>query len=568
MSVADVTIEQLSPTGSPSGKTLQPQYDLLGVNTSHEVNKIPRAEILLGESALKDKDFGLVSSGFFAIGTFIMIAARHSELEEEQELFRGLVIRQELNRTKRGPTLLVELVDPVHKMTLQPQLRVFKEKSDDKKAITEVLTQFIKTDAAPKVAKGTINLKGATYPNLVQQKTTDWGFILWRAEVNGAVVTIEKGKINVEAPKLTQAAEIKNEQTEVIDFSIATDANDHRQGVTYNFVPTEKAKGKPKKAAGTAPKLAASGMGAAAFSKKIGADKLEYPATMGENEAELKALASGWLVKSDLALKKGRIRLFGPGEKKVKPGTAIKLTDFDKTLDGLAFVGGLSHQVDKHGWTVDIQLGIDASWYRERPDAAIASAEGAMPPVHGLQLAEVEKLPAKQDDAHRIQVRLPLAEPPNDKIWARIATFHAGLDHTAWFLPEPGDMVVLGYIENDPREPIILGSTHRIKKENKLPYDAKKPDRGIVLKHGTGLQFDAKNEATELYMFMGKKKLKLVLDRKGKQILLDHSGKHSVTLTDKGIDFKTKGDLTIDAKNVTIKASGKVQIQGGSIDLK
>ena len=76
----------------------------------------------------------------------------------------------------------------------------------------------------------------------------------------------------------------------------------------------------------------------------------------------------------------------------------------------------------------------------------------------------------KREGNHRIQVRLPfVAQTPtgtqSEGIWARLSTLYAGDKRGFVFRPEIGDEVIVGFINNDPNDAIVLGATH----SNKYP---------------------------------------------------------------------------------------------------
>jgi len=45
----------------------------------------------------------------------------------------------------------------------------------------------------------------------------------------------------------------------------------------------------------------------------------------------------------------------------------------------------------------------------------------------------------------------------DDGIWARISTLDAGKQRGTFFRPEIGDEVIVGFLNDDPRYPVVLG---------------------------------------------------------------------------------------------------------------
>jgi uncharacterized protein involved in type VI secretion and phage assembly len=59
----------------------------------------------------------------------------------------------------------------------------------------------------------------------------------------------------------------------------------------------------------------------------------------------------------------------------------------------------------------------------------------------------------------RIQVSIPTMPGRSNTAWAPVAAPMAGKDRGIFFMPELEDEVVLGFIANDPEQPVVLGYT-------------------------------------------------------------------------------------------------------------
>ena len=64
------------------------------------------------------------------------------------------------------------------------------------------------------------------------------------------------------------------------------------------------------------------------------------------------------------------------------------------------------------------------------------------------------------DGEDRIQVRLPLVDPAADGIWARWVSPDAGNQRGIYWRPEIGDELLVGFLNDDPRDPVVLGMLH------------------------------------------------------------------------------------------------------------
>ena len=122
-------------------------------------------------------------------------------------------------------------------------------------------------------------------------------------------------------------------------------------------------------------------------------------------------------------------------------------------------------------------------------------ADGLLPAVRGLQVGVVQQADLK--DERRVQVKIPrlkstTALTPTDKhdglVWAHLTTVEGGVtadgntERGIFFRPETGDEVILGCLNEDPRQAVILGALTHTPKSPLLPIAAGNPEKGIITK--------------------------------------------------------------------------------------
>ena len=155
----------------------------------------------------------------------------------------------------------------------------------------------------------------------------------------------------------------------------------------------------------------------------------------------------------------------------------------------------------------------------------------------------------------------------NNIVWARLSSLYAGDKTSVFFRPEEGDEVVLGFLNDDPRHAIILGSLHssskhpppetfKVEKENSV--------KGIATKAGMSIEFNDKEKTFKISL---NEKNYLFMDEKGIQIK-DDTNKNSIVLSDKGIEIKddtNKNSIILDDKGLNIDVSKDIMIKGKSL---
>jgi uncharacterized protein involved in type VI secretion and phage assembly len=204
-----------------------------------------------------------------------------------------------------------------------------------------------------------------------------------------------------------------------------------------------------------------------------------------------------------------------------------------------------------------------------------------LPAVNGLQIGIVTALENDPDGEDRIQVRLPLVSTTAEGIWARIATLDAGQERGTFFRPEIDDEVVIGFLNDDPRHPVVLGMCHSSAKPAPEPAKDDNHRKGYVSREKLQCIFDDEKKAIVLStpggnnMTLSEDNQGIVIeDQNGNKITLDDSG---ITIeSSKGLTLKAATGITADGMNVDIKAqsafkavgTASAEVSGASTTLK
>lgn len=543
----------VTPTILGAGQAMDPTYDLLSIDIRRECNRIPQAELRVLDGNAAKKEFPVSDSGFFDPGAEIEIKVRY-EGEEDATVFKGLVVRHGLEATDRGSVLVIVVKDAAVKLAGARKSAFFEKKTDD--AIIKSLISDAGLDA------GDIAATKPEHPGMVQYYCTAWDFILSRAAAQGLFVVADDGKISV--VKLEAPGEAKHTFeygiTEIFDVEIEADAGAQYEAVkSIAWNPKEQKPTDASEAESVA--LAPGDLDGGALGKSVGKGTATLSHPVPVTTDELKAWADGTLVRSRIALCCGRIAV--PGFADIKPLEVMEIAGLGKHFNGKTLVTGLRHRIDHAGWRTDVQFGLPAASFSRGEAIVDAPAAGLLPAMTGLQIGVVSDFESDPDGELRVKVALPGVDPAKALVWARLASPDAGKDRGFFFRPEPKDEVVLGFLDNDPRYPIILGALCGSK--NKPPAamgdpSEKNDKKGIVTKKGTTIGFVDGDKASVFIETAGKNKL--LLDDDGKKISIQDQNGNSITMDKDGIVLKSAKDFKIDA------ASGNVEIKGSKVDVK
>ncbi|MBL4648039.1 MAG: hypothetical protein JKY13_03685 [Gammaproteobacteria bacterium] len=199
---------------------------------------------------------------------------------------------------------------------------------------------------------------------------------------------------------------------------------------------------------------------------------------------------------------------------------------------------------------------------------AIASkaAAGLLPAVSGLQVGVVDKfVEDKKGGFFRVKVKLLSLGEKKNVIWARLGTFYASKEAGAFFIPEMGDEVIVGFFNDDPRQAVVLGSMYNPK--NKPPEKMTKDNtkKGIIFdKKKAKILFDNKKDKENIIFGTSEKTRIFMEDKKIMRVSVE---KESLEMKkDKGISLKTDKDCKIAVRaKYTLTAKKSVAVTGGKV---
>ena len=267
-------------------------------------------------------------------------------------------------------------------------------------------------------------------------------------------------------------------------------------------------------------------------------------------ETQLQNWSDAYATRNELLKVIGRVRI--QGNASVKPGNLITLAGVGNRFNGNVYVTGIMHHYEGF-WQTDIQFGWRDDWFYKQEDVMNKPSSGLLPGINGLQIGVVLDVDDTEDGGqYRVKVYVPIITSSKEGIWARVATLDAGDNRGVYFRPQPTDEVILGFLNDDPREAIILGYLHS-KDSKKSPL----PEQEGLLQYG----------------FVTEKKMKLIFDDTNKRITLlatTETGEKSIIMNDdsSALEIKDENQNTIkmDASGITIQAgSGNVIIKGTTV---
>lgn len=526
---------------SSKGKEIAGKIPVLSIRSRAALNRIPQMEIILGDGDMPNKEFPVSSSADFVPGAPIEVALGYGD--ETDTVFEGIVVKHGLSISGVGGSRLVlECRDKAVAMTVGRKNANFIDKKDSD-IISAILGKY--SNLTSDVAATTHQ-----YKEVVQYYSTDWDFLVSRAEINGRVVHVSAGKVTVKDPEVSGDADLLvTYGDDLIQFEASVDALSQFEsvgGVAWN----PKTQGIVSQTAAPKALNQQGNLDSATLAKVIGLKSYRLQTPVPLESDVIKSWTAGQQVRSGLSRIRGRMSFLGSA--KAKLGSLIELQGVGDRFNGTVYVTGVTHTVRDGNWTTEVEFGTPAAWFAESHELQAPPASGLLPGIQGLHLGVVKKLDADPAGEYRVQISIPLLEVETDGVWARLAKFYANDGTGAFFVPEIGDEVLLGYLNNDPSNPVILGSLYSSKHKPAYELTAENYKKALLTKAKLKLEFDDEKKVITL-LTPGNNTIVINDDEKSIE-LKDETG-NKVTLDAEGILLSSPKDIVLDAKGkITLKA--------------
>ena len=526
-----------------NGTAISKIYNVMSIVVNQEINKISSASIIIQDGSASKQNFEISNEDTFIPGKEIeILAGYHSD---ESVIFKGIIIKHGIKvRPNGNSTLILDCRDKAVKLTIGPKNKYFTDKTDSD-VIEEIASNY-SLDA--EVESTTV-----THKSLVQFNCTDWDFILSRLEVNGKVCINNDGAIQVKAPSLDgEPALTLTYGSDILDFDAAMDARTQYQSVkafswdpaNFDILETD----------ATDPAINGNGnITSSDLASVIGLNSLNLNHTGMLPQEELQAWADAQFLKSQLSKIRGRVGFMGSAA--LHAGDLLALAGLGDRMNGNVYVSAIRHEISEGTWRTDAQFGLSPEWFTQTYPVNSPVAAGILPAIQGLQIGVVTQLENDPDGEDRILVKIPIIDNKDTGIWARISCLDAGDSRGTFFRPEIDDEVVVGFLNSDPRKPVVLGGLNSSSKPSPSPAADKNDEKGYTSRSKMKMIFNDDKKSITLETPAGKS---ITMDEDAGEMKLEDENGNKITLNSDGITIESK-------KKITLKTNDDIEIQGKDI---
>lgn len=521
------------------GSPLPDIAQVVSIETNHSTNRIPSATITVIDGDMPNATFPVADAGNLKPGVAIVIKAGYDSKSEV--IFTGIVVKHSVKITGDNyARLVIECRDKALAMTVGRKNANYVDKTDN-----QIISALISNHSG---LSSDIDSTSVTYKELVQYYCTDWDYMMARAEVNGFLVTVDAAKVSVKAPVTSGSPVLTlTYGSDLMEFEAELDARWQLSSVTSTSWDLSKLAIVQQ----TAQPAALTGQGdidSKTLASVLSAGDFGLQTAAPLESAALTAWSKAQQTKAALSRIRGRMQF--QGSAKAKPGVLLELKAVGKHFNGNVIASNVIHRLQDGNWVTEVEFGMPTYWFTEEHQIEAPQAAAWTAGITGLHVGLVLKLDADPEGQQKIQVSIPLMNASTVGVWARLASFYGSSGFGAFIIPEIGDEVVLGFFNNDPSCPVILGSLYSSKHAPPYSLTAENNIKALVTRSKLKMEFDDDKKVITL-ITPGNNKI--VISDDAKSILLQDQNSNKVELSSSGI-------LLDSPKDITIKAVGKVAI--------
>lgn len=538
------------------GQELSKIYGVKSISVIKEVNKIPTAKLVLIDGEAATREFTLSNEDLLIPGKKIEITAGYHS--DEETIFKGIIIKHNIKIRENSSQLIIDCKDEAVKMSIGRKSKYFYESKD-----SDIIEELISNLGLEKEVEATEH----EHLELIQYNATDWDFMVLRAQANGKLCFVDDGTITVAKPNLDQAeVETIAFGATMLEFDAEIDARHQIKKVSsyaWNHSDQELLEIEAKN-----PSVSLNGnISASDLEAIIGLENLELRHGGAVTDKELQEWADAKWLFQQLAKVRGSVKF--QGIPSVKPNTILKLEGVGDRFNGNVYVTGVVHEIAEGNWTVSAQFGLNPEWFSETNAVNAQPAAGLLPAISGLQIGIVSQLEEDPDGEDRILVQIPIIDNTEQGIWCRVASLDAGDSRGAFFRPEIEDELIIGFINEDPNDAVVLGMLHSSAKPAPITATDDNHEKGFITRSDMRIMFDDDKKSINISTPAGKL---ISLDEDAGTIVIEDDNSNVITIDSSGIvmesagdiALKASGDVTIEGTNVSIAASAEFKAEGSA----
>jgi uncharacterized protein involved in type VI secretion and phage assembly len=538
-------------------------------------------------------------SDTFQVGAEVKIEIETDEIPEEARAVKAALIIGEITAIEPifshdGVMLLrVRGYDRSHRLTRGKKTRVYGDANPDGSGINEeqiIGTIVQETDGITGKQIDTSGFSRIKYPYVMQYNQTDLEFLWSRARLLGYQVYVDDKTLQFQKADAHRGNESEKPAKLTFGYTLAsfeprlTLMGQVTEAIVKGWDPKTKAAIEGKSSTDSSKTIPQVGLNkkGSALSKEAFKDPAEevvvdHP-VLTVDEAKALAGARFAHAESEFIQAEGVLR---QGDPRLIAGRILTIEGVGERFSGDYYVTEARHLYVRGRY--EVNFGVAGRTPNTLMHLLNQDNGNGWGTVQGVVTAKVTSLEDPQD-LGRVQVMFPWLPKYKDadlsSNWARLATPMGGAERGFFFIPEIDDEVLVAFDHGDINYPYIVGTlwnnTDKPPKGTKstvLASDKKKVDQRVIRSRSGHLVILDDTDGEEQIIIQDKtEKNKIIINSKENTLSVEiekdmtfKSSQGATTIdSSKAIKITTPDDLTIECKNLTIKATMAGKVEAGT----
>ena len=538
-----------------NGEILSANYEINKITTFKEVNKLSRARIIILGGDHTKNTFEESEDKIFDIGNEIEIKLGYDQ--KYTLVFEGIIVKHSISikegfvKTKSKSKLIIECADKAIMLKNTYTSAIFKEKTDNQ-IINNIINNVPGLDAS-------VDSTDYEYTVLPKYNSNDWNFILERAKYNGFFVLNSNNKITIKDPNVGAIGPAVNITNGTGTISFAAHLDSENQFNTLKLVSRDSFNNETYSKVGSEPNDINTNdtNTSKSLSRKTSPSEVEINLPHDIDSNELKGMADSLTKISRFQRISGNAKFKGVLD--IDLDMVVNLKGFGNRFDGNVYISAVSHEIEEGRIYTEIEFGMKEDFLNQRN---IFDKNQITNSISGLHIGQVGQIHNDPENQYRIKVQIPSLNDIGDGIWAKLTHFYSGTESGVLFIPEVGTQVVVSFIANESRFPVVLGCLYT---NDKKPAESILEENDIkcfVTKNKLKISFNEKNKEISISTPAGNT---IILNEENKEISIEDQNNNFIKTSPSGIELNSGKDIKITSSGtLQLNAKGKISLSSNS----
>jgi len=532
-------------------KPLDSSYEVNKVIAFKEINKLGRARIHILGGDYTTNSFVESESEVFDPGNEVEIKLGYDQ--KYTLVFQGIILKHSISvkegylRKKTRSQLIIECVDKAVVLKNSFTNTIYREKTDN-----QIMSNLIN-----QVDGLTSSIETTDYEHSVLPKynISDWDFILERAKYNGLLVLNSNNKISIKNPSVSSITPEVTLLNGAGTISFEAHLNSTNQFNSIKLQSRDSFNDEVFNKVGSPPDEIVTNEtdNAKTISKNTSPSEVEINLPQDVDSNELKVLADSLIKLSRLQRVSGRVKFKGVLD--IDLDSVVALSGFGKRFDGNVYVSGLYHEIEEGKIFTEIEFGLEENFFNPKE---IFDVNQITKDISGLHIGEVTQINNDPKNQNRIKVVIPVLNDQGDGIWASLTHAYTGDESGAYVIPEVGSQVVVSFIAENLRHPVVLGCLYTSAKKPYTSAEEENNLKAFVTRSKMKIEFNEEEKEISISTPEGNN---IVLNENKQEILIEDQNDNQIKTSSSGIELKSSKDIKISSGgSLQLSAQGKVDI--------